>query len=46
MIERQAAMLAYVDDFRVLAWVSLAIVPFMFLMKKMRPHKAGSAAMH
>jgi DHA2 family multidrug resistance protein len=46
MIERQATMLAYVDDFRVLAWVSLAIVPFMFLMKKMRPHKAGSAAMH
>jgi len=46
MIERQAAMLAYVDDFRTLAGVSLAIVPFMFLMKKMRPHKAGSAAVH
>jgi DHA2 family multidrug resistance protein len=45
-IERQSAMLAYVDDFQVLAWVSLAIVPFMFLMKKMRPHKAGSPAMH
>jgi DHA2 family multidrug resistance protein len=46
MIGRQATMLAFVDDFRTLAWVSLAIVPFMFLMKKMRPHKAGSAAMH
>jgi DHA2 family multidrug resistance protein len=46
LIERQAAMLAYVDDFRVLSGISLAIVPFMFLMKKMRPHKAGSAAMH
>jgi DHA2 family multidrug resistance protein len=45
-IERQSAMLAYVDDFQVLAWVSLATVPFMFLMKKMRPHKAGSPAMH
>jgi DHA2 family multidrug resistance protein len=46
MIGRQATMLAFVDDFRTLAWVSLAIVPFMFLMKKMRPHKTGSAAMH
>jgi DHA2 family multidrug resistance protein len=46
MIERQAAMLAYVDDFRTLAFISLAIVPCMFLLKKMRPHKAGSASMH
>ena len=46
MIGRQAAMLAYVDDFRALALVSLAIVPFMFLMKKMRPQKAGPAAAH
>jgi len=46
LIQRQAAMLAYVDDFRILAWVSLAIVPFMFLMKKMRPRKAGPSAAH
>jgi DHA2 family multidrug resistance protein len=46
LIQRQSAMLAYVDDFRVLAGVSLAIVPFMFLMKKMRPSKPGSSAMH
>jgi hypothetical protein len=26
--------------------VSLAIVPFMFLMKKMRPSKPVSSAMH
>ena len=46
LIQRQAAMLAYVDDFRVLGGVSLAIVPFMFLMKKMRPSKPVSSAMH
>jgi hypothetical protein len=39
--ERGSHVPAYVDDFR-----RLAIVPFMFLMKKMRACKTEAATMH
>ncbi|MGO9640390.1 MAG: DHA2 family efflux MFS transporter permease subunit [Candidatus Acidiferrales bacterium] len=45
-IQRQSMMLAFVDNFRLLAGVSLVIVPFMFLMKKIRPQKGGPTVVH
>jgi len=36
-------MLAYIDDFRLLGWAILAMVPLVFLMKKGRP---GGMAVH
>jgi DHA2 family multidrug resistance protein len=40
MIQRQASMQAFLDDFRLMAIIFVAVIPLMFLMKKMRPHKA------
>jgi DHA2 family multidrug resistance protein len=42
-VQRQAAMLAYIDDFRLLALAILAMVPLVFLMKKGKP---GAIAVH
>ncbi len=42
-VQRQATMLAYIDDFRLLAWAILAMIPMVFLMKKGRP---GAMAVH
>jgi DHA2 family multidrug resistance protein len=42
-VQRQATMLAYIDDFRLLGWAILAMVPLVFLMKKGRP---GGMAVH
>ncbi|MFZ0201683.1 MAG: DHA2 family efflux MFS transporter permease subunit [Candidatus Sulfotelmatobacter sp.] len=43
-VQRQATMLAYIDDFRFLGWAILAMVPLVFLMKKSRP--GGGIAVH
>jgi len=43
-VQRQAAMLAYIDDFRLLGISILAMVPLVFLMKKGRP--GGGIAVH
>ena len=45
VVSRQANMLAYLDDFRLLAVVILVMVPFVFLMRKPRPNK-GALAVH
>ena len=37
---RQAAMLAYVDVFRLLSYLCIALVPLMFLMKRSKPRTA------
>jgi DHA2 family multidrug resistance protein len=42
-VQRQATMLAYIDDFRLLGWAILAMVPLVFLMKKGKP---GGMAVH
>jgi DHA2 family multidrug resistance protein len=34
MVNRQAAMLSYIDDFMLLAILFAAVIPFIFLMKK------------
>jgi DHA2 family multidrug resistance protein len=43
-VQRQATMLAYIDDFRLLGWAILAMIPMVFLMKKSRP--GGGIAVH
>jgi DHA2 family multidrug resistance protein len=43
-VQRQATMLAYIDDFRLLGVSILAMVPLVFLMKKGRP--GGGIAVH
>ena len=39
MLQRQAAMLAFVDSFWVLGVIFLAVIPLMFFIKKVGPHK-------
>jgi MFS transporter, DHA2 family, multidrug resistance protein len=43
-VQRQATMLAYLDDFRLLGISILCMVPLVFLMKKSRP--GGGIAVH
>jgi MFS transporter, DHA2 family, multidrug resistance protein len=42
-VQREATMLAYIDDFRLLAWAIMAMIPIVFLMKKGKP---GAIAVH
>jgi MFS transporter, DHA2 family, multidrug resistance protein len=42
---RQSAMVAYINVFRILAWLCVALIPLMFLMKPAKP-RAGSAPVH
>ena len=44
LLMRHATMLAFLDDFWLMAVVILGMIPFMFLMKKVRPHKGTEAA--
>jgi DHA2 family multidrug resistance protein len=46
MVQRQASMLAFVDNFRLLGAAMLIIIPCLFLMKKMTPQKGGPVAGH
>ena len=39
MIQRQAVLLSFLEDFRFLALTFLAVIPLMFLMKRIRPRK-------
>ena len=43
-LQRQATMLAYVDDFRLLGTAILIMVPLVFLIKKGKP--ADGIAVH
>jgi len=43
---RQASMLAYIDSFWLLGLTFLAMIPFMFLMKKIKLHGAPAAPAH
>ncbi len=44
MLQRQATMLAYLDNFHLLAYVILAMIPTVFLMK--RTKSSGGMAVH
>ena len=43
-IQRQAAMLAFLDNFKMLGIVFIAVIPFLLLMKKPRAH--GNVPVH
>jgi DHA2 family multidrug resistance protein len=43
-VQQQATMLAYIDNFRLLAIAVLVMIPFVFLMKKVKP--GGPIAVH
>jgi DHA2 family multidrug resistance protein len=42
-VERQATMLAYIDDFQILGFAILAMIPLVFLVRKGKP---GGMAVH
>jgi MFS transporter, DHA2 family, multidrug resistance protein len=42
MVQRQASLLAFVEAYRVLGLIFLAVIPFVFLMKKTRVGKTGA----
>jgi len=44
MLMRHSTMLAFLDDFWLMAVVILIVIPFMFLMKKVEPHKGPDVA--
>jgi DHA2 family multidrug resistance protein len=46
LVQRQASMMAFVDDFWLLGAVFLCLIPLMFMMKKTRPHKSTDVAAH
>jgi len=46
MVDQQAAMLAYVDDFRWLALACFLCVPVVFLLRGARARKGATAAAH
>ncbi len=46
MVQRQAAMLSYNDTFFFMALMFVAMIPFLFLLRKPKPGKAGAAMMH
>jgi DHA2 family multidrug resistance protein len=43
-INRQAAMVAYIDDFWLMMWVTLAAVPLVILLRPPRPGAAQASA--
>ncbi|HKQ88883.1 MAG TPA: DHA2 family efflux MFS transporter permease subunit [Candidatus Acidoferrales bacterium] len=44
MINRQAMMLAYIDDFWLVGWCVVVMIPLVFLMKRVKP--GGPMAVH
>jgi DHA2 family multidrug resistance protein len=44
MVNQQATMLAYVDDFWMVGWAVLVMIPLVFLMKRVKP--GGPMAVH
>ena len=45
LLQQQAASLAYIDIFQLLTVISLACIPFVFLLRNV-PIKNGGTAMH
>ncbi|MHB8524985.1 MAG: DHA2 family efflux MFS transporter permease subunit [Candidatus Acidiferrales bacterium] len=42
-IQQQAMMLSFIDDFRIMGYVCLAMIPVMFILKKAKPGKSRVA---
>ena len=34
MVNQQAAMIAYINDFHLMAWISIVVVPLVMLLRK------------
>jgi DHA2 family multidrug resistance protein len=45
MISDQASMIAYIDDFHLMMVLTLATIPFLFLIKKVRPVSGAHAVL-
>lgn len=45
-VVKQANLMAFIDNFRLLTYVCLACIPLVFLLKRVRSGGGGSAAMH
>jgi DHA2 family multidrug resistance protein len=43
---RQSTMVSYIDVFRILAWLCVALIPLMFFMKPAKPGGGSAASMH
>jgi len=43
-LQRQSMMLSFADNFWLMAMICLCVIPLMFMMKKVKPHKASIAA--
>jgi DHA2 family multidrug resistance protein len=41
LVNRQAAMIAYLDDFYIMTWACVLAIPAAFLLKKPKPRPAG-----
>lgn len=41
MVQQQAALLAFIDAFRILGWVFIALLPLVLLMRRQAPHGAA-----
>ena len=46
MVDRQSQMLAYIDNFKLLAIAAACMVPLAFFLKKAKPHAAGEMPVH
>ncbi|HEV2297315.1 MAG TPA: DHA2 family efflux MFS transporter permease subunit [Candidatus Acidoferrales bacterium] len=44
MVQRQAMMLSFIDDFRIMAIITLLMIPFMFILKKVKPGRRNVPA--
>ena len=44
MVNQQAAMIAYIDDFYLMAWVTVAVAPLVLLLKKPKGKMAAVVA--
>lgn len=40
VIQQQAMMLSFIDDFRIMGYICLAMIPVMFILKKAKPGKS------
>ncbi|MBV9960172.1 MAG: DHA2 family efflux MFS transporter permease subunit, partial [Acidobacteria bacterium] len=46
VLTRQASLLAFVDNFRLMMYVCLVCIPLVFLLRRVRSGAAGAGAMH
>ena len=45
LVNRQAAMIAYLDDYWAMMWVTIAVIPLVFLLQKPKPGAQGGPLM-